>query len=200
MLLIRERAFEYLCKAIAMALKANRCLLIARFQPLHYGHLVALRDAFNKFNEVIVVIGMASQSHTPENPFTAGERILMVRETVKWDNMSLDKVITVTLPTIEVSKVAVHYVKLYSPPFTSVVTLNPIVERIFKEEGYAITRPPEYNREIYRGSYIRKLMAEGSPKWRELVPKPVADVVDSVDGESRIAMLYRDRIPGYHWE
>lgn len=172
--------------------------MIARFQPLHYGHFHAIKWCLERWEELIIVIGMASQSHTPENPFTAGERILMIRETLRWAKLPLDKVIIVTLPTIEVSRVAIHYVKLYSPPFSCVITLNPIIERIFLEEGYKVCRPPILNRKEYRGSFIRKLMAEGDPSWRNLVPPPVADIIEKIDGVSRVKMLYREKLPGYY--
>ncbi len=178
----------------------KRCLVIARFQPLHYGHFNVIKWCLERCDEVVIVIGMASQSHTPENPFTAGERILMIRETIKWAKLPLDKVITITLPTMEVSRVAIHYVKLYSPPFRAVVTLNPIIARIFIEEGYEVIEPTRVNREEYRGSYIRKLIAEGDPRWKAYVPPPVAEIIESIDGVSRIKMLYKEKLPGYYRE
>ncbi len=178
----------------------KRCLMIARFQPLHYGHLYVLKRCLENYDELIVVVGMASQSHTPENPFTAGERILMVRETLRWSGADLSRVITITLPTMEVSRVAVHYVKLYSPPFDSVATLNPIIARIFMEEGYRVEEPPPVNREEYRGTVIRRLMSIGDDRWRELVPPPVAEIIDSIDGVERVRMLYREKLPGYYHE
>ncbi|WP_434731037.1 nicotinamide-nucleotide adenylyltransferase [Thermogladius sp. KZ2Tp1] len=176
----------------------DRCLMIARFQPFHYGHLNALKFCYERFGEVVVVVGMASQSHTPENPFTAGERVLMIRESLKWSGLPLDKLITVTLPTLEVSRVAVHYVKLYSPPFKHVVTLNPVIQRVFMEEGYTVVEPPRLARENYRGSIIRRLIAEGRSEWEQLVPPPVVDIIKSVDGVERIKMLYREKLPGYY--
>jgi len=141
---------------------------------------------------------MASQSHTPENPFTAGERIMMIRETLKWAKLPLDKVILITLPTLEVSRAAIHYVKLYSPPFCCVITLNPIIARIFMEEGYEVCEPPIINRNEYRGNIIRKMMAEGKPGWKKLVPPPVVDIIERIDGVSRVRMLYREKLPGYY--
>jgi len=192
-LISRSRGEEY-----RMSLDDNRCLVIARFQPLHYGHLNVLKYCSEKCREVIVAVGMASQSHTPENPFTAGERLLMIRETLKWAGLPLEKYITVTLPTLEVSRVAVHYVKLYSPPFRYVITLNPIVQRIFVEEGYEVIEPPTINREEYRGSVIRRLIADSRDEWKKLVPPPVIEIIERVDGINRVKMLYREKIPGYY--
>lgn len=177
----------------------DRCLIIARFQPLHYGHLNALKYGLTVADEIVVAVGMASQSHTPENPFTAGERLEMIRESARWANLPLDKLITITLPTLEVSRVAIHYLKLYSPFFSKVISLNPIIRRIFAEEGYAVVEPPVISRDLYRGSYVRKLMYEGREEWRELVPPPVVKIIEDVDGINRVKMLYSERIPGYHY-
>ncbi|MEM0380293.1 MAG: nicotinamide-nucleotide adenylyltransferase [Desulfurococcaceae archaeon] len=176
-------------------INSNRCLVIARFQPLHHGHLNVLKYCSSICSETVVVIGMASRSHTPDNPFTAGERVLMIRESLKWAKLPLENYITVTLPTIEVSRIAVHYVKLYSPPFEYVIALNPFVQRIFSEEGYKVISPPEFNRNIYRGSVIRSMIARGDDKWKELVPPPVVDIIEKVDGINRIKMLYRGEFP-----
>lgn len=176
----------------------SRCLMIARFQPLHYGHLHTIEHCLSAHSEVIIVVGMASQSHTPENPFTAGERIEMVRRALKWRGYDLSRIITVTLPTLEVNKTAVHYVKLYSPAFDVVVTLNPIIRRLFTEEGYKVSEPPAFNREILRGSVIRRLMASGSDEWRKYVPLPVAEFIEEIGGVERVRALYTERLPGYY--
>lgn len=176
----------------------KRYLMIARFQPFHYGHLHAIEHALALSDEVVVAIGMASQSHTPENPFTAGERIEMIRKALKWRGHDLSRIVTVTLPTLEVSKVAVHYVKLYSPEFHAVITLNPVIKRVFMEEGYEVVEPPEFNRHEYTGSEIRRLMARGDPRWKDLVPPPVAEYIERIGGVERVAMLYKERLPGYY--
>ncbi|MEM4717347.1 MAG: nicotinamide-nucleotide adenylyltransferase [Desulfurococcaceae archaeon] len=172
--------------------------MIARFQPLHYGHLHAIEHCLSSYDEIIIMVGMASQSHTPENPFTAGERIEMIRRSMTWRGINLARVITITLPTLEVSKSAVHYVELYSPRFDAVITLNPIIKRIFIEEGYEVVEPPEFNRVQYRGSYIRSLISRGDESWRKLVPPPVSDFIDEINGVERIKMLYKEKLPGYY--
>jgi len=172
--------------------------MIARFQPFHYGHLNAIEYCYNRFDEVVIVVGMASQSHTPENPFTAGERLLMIRESLKWAGHDLSRYITVTLPTLEVNRAAVHYVRQYSPPFKYVLTLNPIIQRLFMEEGYEVLTPPIKNRDSYSGSTIRQLILNNDPAWRNLVPPPVAEIIEKIGGVDRIRMLYRERLPGYY--
>ncbi|MEL9908887.1 MAG: nicotinamide-nucleotide adenylyltransferase [Desulfurococcus sp.] len=177
---------------------AGRCLIIARFQPFHYGHLNAVEYCYRNYDETIIVVGMASQSHTPENPFTAGERILMIRESLRWAGHDLSRYITVTLPTLEVNRAAIHFVRQYSPPFKSVITLNPIIQRLFMEEGYEVITPPLKERDTYSGSTIRRLILNNDPLWKQLVPPPVVEIIESIGGVERIKMLYSERLPGYY--
>jgi len=58
--------------------EVRRAFFIGRFQPFHLGHMEVLRKILKEVEELIVGVGSAQESHTIENPFTAGERILMV--------------------------------------------------------------------------------------------------------------------------
>ena len=70
----------------------NDALVIGRFQPLHNGHLEVIRKVASECDRMIIGIGSAQYSHSRDNPFTAGERYLMISETVKAegiDNVSI---------------------------------------------------------------------------------------------------------------
>ena len=58
----------------------NRGLYVGRFQPFHLGHLDAIKYALKEVDELVIVIGSAQYSHNVNNPFTAGERLVMVRQ------------------------------------------------------------------------------------------------------------------------
>ena len=58
-------------------------LVIGRFQPLHLGHMDVIRKCAEESDHLTIGIGSAQYSHTTENPFTAGERYLMIEETLK---------------------------------------------------------------------------------------------------------------------
>ncbi|MEM2966110.1 MAG: adenylyltransferase/cytidyltransferase family protein, partial [Candidatus Nitrosocaldaceae archaeon] len=57
-------------------------LFIGRFQPFHNGHLEAIRFALKQVEILWIVIGSAQRSHEQRNPFTAGERLSMIRDTL----------------------------------------------------------------------------------------------------------------------
>ncbi|MCC6039339.1 MAG: hypothetical protein LM565_00760, partial [Thermofilum sp.] len=50
---------------------------------------------------------------------------------------------------------------------------------------------PLIDRSRLSGTYVRSLMAKGDESWRELVPKPVAEVIDAIDGEKRVQRIYQ---------
>ena len=56
-----------------------RALFVGRFQPFHYGHLRALAIILQEVEELIIVVGSAQMSHETDNPFTAGERLEMIK-------------------------------------------------------------------------------------------------------------------------
>ena len=57
----------------------RRGLFVGRFQPIHKGHLKAMKDILKEVDELVVVVGSSQYSHTMENPFTTGERVVMIR-------------------------------------------------------------------------------------------------------------------------
>ncbi|MCJ7770703.1 adenylyltransferase/cytidyltransferase family protein, partial [Candidatus Bathyarchaeota archaeon] len=59
--------------------KYRRGLFVGRFQPFHLGHGEAILKLLEDMDEIIVIIGSAQLSHEIDNPFTAGERYMMIR-------------------------------------------------------------------------------------------------------------------------
>src|SRR6266700_8062812 len=58
-------------------------LYVGRFQPFHLGHLQAIKYILGRVDDLIILVGSAQHSHTHENPFTAVERITMIRRALK---------------------------------------------------------------------------------------------------------------------
>ncbi len=165
----------------------RRVLFFGRFQPFHNGHLRVVEWLIDEqsFDELVILVGMASESHTPRNPFTAGERIWMIREALREAGIDLSRVITATLPTMEVHVGCAHYVLTHVPPVEAVATRNPVIARVFREAGVKVVKPPAYRRDVYRGEHIRRLIAEGG-EWETLVPRAVARIIHEIDGVARL--------------
>lgn len=52
---------------------------IGRFQPFHIGHEHIVREALEKVETLIIIVGSSYQSRTPVNPFSYDERLAMIR-------------------------------------------------------------------------------------------------------------------------
>ena len=166
-------------------IKPERAVLPGRFQPVHKGHVEVIKWALERVDELIIVIGSAQESHTLENPFTAGERMLMIKEALKEIGVDFSKVYIVPIPDIQVNSIWVSYLRSLLPPFSIGISRNPLVVRLFREAGLKVLEPPVYSRDEYSGTRIRELMLKGE-SWEQYVPRSVANIIKSLDGVSRL--------------
>jgi len=165
-----------------------RGLYIGRFQPFHLGHKAVLKKILEEVNEVVVVMGSAQDSHTPQNPFTAGERLDMIYGALR-DLRPRSYVIP--LQDVDRNAIWVSHVVSMAPRFDLVYSNNPLTEDLFIEAGIQVRKPPMYRRDLYSGTIIRNLMLQGGD-WRSLVPEEVASVIDSIGGAERLIHISRD--------
>ena len=167
--------------------KKRRALIFGRFQPFHKGHLAITKWALEQgFEEVVFLVGMASENYTPRNPFTAGERIEMIRLSLEDEKLGLDRFITATIRTLETSIGSVYYVLSYVPKVDAILTRNPVIGKIFEDAGVGVVRPPVFNRSEWRGERIRGLMAVGDPRWMDSVTPSTAEFILSIGGIERL--------------
>jgi nicotinamide-nucleotide adenylyltransferase len=167
----------------------DRGLFIGRFQPFHLGHLEAIRRLAQQHDELILGIGSANVSHTATNPFTAGERLEMIRGALK--DAQISHVLPVPIPDVGRNAVWVAHVRSLVPRFRVAHTNNPLPARLFREAGYEVAPVPFVQREQFEATRIREEIAKGGDHWRTLVPAAVARVILEVDGARRIAELLR---------
>ncbi len=161
-------------------------LVIGRFQPFHKGHLEVVRIIAEECDSVVVGIGSAQSSHTLENPFTAGERYLMISRSLRDDGVPDFSIV----PVMDINRYSVwvsHVVSLV-PPFQVVYSNNPLTRRLFSEAGYEVRASPLFSRDVYSGTEIRRRMIAGKG-WRSLVPAAVVKVVEDIHGVQRMKEL-----------
>ena len=165
---------------------AKRVLMVGRFQPLHKGHILVIREMARKFPSVILGIGSAQYSHTMENPFTAGERVEMAVGALRAEGVR--DFYVVPIEDINEHGRWVAHVESLVPRFSAVATNNPLNQRLFKEKGYDVQMTPLYKRAQYSGTVIRKRILAGKP-WKGLVPEAVARIIEEIGGPQRIRAL-----------
>ena len=164
-------------------------LFIGRFQPFHNGHLEVIKEMASQVDKLIIAIGSAQESHTLDDPFTAGERHLMISETL--DEMDILNYFLIPIVDINRYSVWVAHVRSLVPPFDIVFTNNDLTARLFSEAGIEVRRTRIYDRERYSGKLVREAILAGRD-WRSLVPSGTVKVIEAIDGEKRMRELAGD--------
>lgn len=166
---------------------------MGRLQPIHDGHMTVINRILGEVDEVVIGIGSAQLSHTIMDPFTAGERTMMINKALANNGVHPSKYYITPIQDVERNSLWVAQVKMLTPPFEVIYSGNPLVQRLFIEAGYKVTMPPLFNREIYSGTEVRRRMLDGED-WKSLLPSPVADVIEEIDGVNRIKHLSKQEI------
>ncbi len=163
-----------------------RALLVGRFQPFHNGHMEVVKYIVSRYDAVIIGIGSAQYSHTLDDPFTAGERHLMISRSLEEEG--IHNYYLVPIEDLHRNAIWVAHVEAIAPPFDVVFSNNPLTKRLFYERGYKVEEPPFYNRSKYSGKEIRRRIIRGE-RWEHLVPKGVAETIKEIDGIGRLRAL-----------
>ena len=166
----------------------TRALFVGRFQPFHYGHLHAIKKILEECDELVLVVGSAQMSHEHDNPFTAGERIEMIRAALDAADVPADRYMIIPIPDAPAHRVWVSAVESQTPRFDLVYSNQPLTSRLLIEAGYEVKRIPMYHRGKYEATEIRRRMLE-EEDWSDLVPPEVYRIVEDIDSENRVRDL-----------
>lgn len=166
----------------------KRGFYIGRFQPYHEGHQYVLEQIAKECDEIIIGIGSAQLSHTIDNPFTAGERVLMITRSLTTLTCPF---YVIPIEDIKRNALWVAHVLSMTPPFDLCYSSNPLVVRLFEEAEITVKSPAMYERKTHSGTEIRRRMLNNKP-WKPLVPPAVVDVLKEIDGVTRLKQVARD--------
>ena len=165
-----------------------RGILIGRMQPIHYGHIQVIKKILDEVDEIIIGIGSAQLSHELKDPFTAGERIVMITQALVEHDIDPSRYYIIPMEDINFNAIWVAHVKMMTPPFSVVYSGNPLVKQLFAEEDFEVKNPPLYNRLHLSGSEVRRRMLEGE-NWQELVSNSTISVMEEINGVERLKNL-----------
>lgn len=166
----------------------RRAVFVGRFQPFHSGHLEAIKDVLEEVDELVIVIGSAQYSHNLDNPFTAGERLVMIRKALEQAGIDYARVWVVPVPDVHLHMMWVSAVEGYTPKFDVVYSNESLTRRLFMEAGYEVESIRFHKRKVYSSTEIRKRLLNGE-SWEKLVPKSVAEFIKEIDGVNRLQDL-----------
>jgi len=163
-------------------------LLVGRFQPFHNGHLHAVKFALKKVDMLWIAIGSAQKSHEQKNPFTAGERLAMIKATLDANKINPKKWLAVPVNDANVHSLWVSQVDMLIPKYDVVFTNDPFSTMLFKEHGKKVMKIPFLKRKVLEGTAIRQQIANDE-NWKAFVPMQVTKIIEEIDGINRIKLL-----------
>jgi nicotinamide-nucleotide adenylyltransferase len=168
-----------------------RGILVGRFQPFHLGHLMAVRDASIEVDELVIVIGSSQRSHEFRNPFTAGERIEMIRETLIAEQKIDDpRIMLIPVPDTNIHYLWTYQIDLLVPRYDRVYTNDLFTRYLFTERGVNVVQPRLHKRRDLSATQVRRRMVMNRD-WQSLVPHRTAEFIAKINGVKRIKSLFQ---------
>ena len=165
---------------------------MGRFQPFHNGHLEAVRYALKKVDYLYIVIGSSQRDHERDNPFTAGERIAMIKAALDASDVKPGRWMAIPIADTDSHALWPAILKASVPPFDMVFTNDGLTTRLLKEEGVEVEAVRYLDRSSLSATNVRNRILE-MKEWEKLVPAPVASMVKSIGGVERVrSMIHKD--------
>lgn len=152
----------------------TRLGMVARWKPVHRGHLPVLRALCREAERALIGIG-SSNRYNLRNPFTLAETTDMLRLALEgYSNYAI-----IPIPDLDDGpRWRLMILELFGT-LDAFVTDNPYVARLL-ENDYRVIRPvslvPLNERIPIDGTTVRHAMACGEG-WQELVPESVAGYI-----------------------
>ena len=167
-------------------------LFVGRFQPFHNGHLAAVKYALKRVDYLYIVVGSAQRSHERDNPFTAGERIMMIKAALDEAGVDASRWMLIPVPDAVSHSVWTATLKSTVPRFDVVFSNDTLTIRLLKEEGIEVVPIPYLDRGKYSATNVRSRILERKD-WAKLVPPAIARIVRELDGVERVRnMINKD--------
>ncbi|MCV0392394.1 MAG: nicotinamide-nucleotide adenylyltransferase [Nitrosopumilus sp.] len=175
-----------------------RGLMMGRFQPFHLGHLELVKQILKECDEVIIAITSSQFNYLEKDPFTAGERIEMIHNSLLDEKIDLSKCFLVSLENQFNIATWASYLKSALPDFDKVYSGNDYVSMLLADSGISVVNPSLLNRGIYNATKIRSMIISDD-SWKELVPNAVSEILVKINAKNRLEVISKsDTKPTEH--
>jgi len=165
-----------------------RGLMMGRFQPFHLGHLNLVTQILNECDEVIIAITSSQFNYLEKDPFTAGERIEMIHNSLKDAALDLNKIFVVSLENQFNIATWASYLKSTLPYFDKVYSGNDYVSMLLSDSGIDVVKPVFLDRPQFNATKIRN-MIKMNDNWKELVPNAVYELLTKINAKNRLTVI-----------
>ena len=163
-------------------------MMMGRFQPFHLGHLDLVQQILNECDEVIITVTSSQFNYLKKDPFTAGERIEMIRNSIKESNLDLTKCIILPIENQFNIATWASYLKSMLPHFDRVYSGNTYVQMLLKNSQIEVVPPKFLEKEKYNATQIRSKIILNED-WEYLVPHAVSEFIKKINGKNRIEII-----------
>ena len=176
----------------------SRGIFVGRFQPFHLGHIATIKFALEKVEELVIVIGSAQISHEMRNPFTAGERIQMIKDSLDAElGIDIKRILMIPVPDVNFHPLWTYQLDIMVPKYQSVFSNDFFTRLLYKERGIEVIQPGLHRRNELSGTEIRSRMVRGRD-WKDLVTIQTAKFVDDIHGIERIKAIFMKHSESSH--
>ena len=165
-----------------------RGLMMGRFQPFHLGHLELVKQILDECDEVVIAVTSSQFNYLEKDPFTAGERIEMIHNSLVDSSLDLTRCFVVSLENQFNVATWASYLKAALPHFDKVYSGNDYVSMLLSDSGISVVSPKFLDRHQYNATKIR-LMIISDEKWKNYVPNSVYELLVKIDAKNRLKII-----------
>ena len=163
---------------------------MGRFQPFHLGHLELVKQILDECDEVIIALTGSQFNYIERDPFTSGERIEMIHQSLKENNIDLGKCYIVAIQNQFNVATWASYLKSSLPHFDKVYSGNEYVVMLLADSGYTVVSPKFLDIKQFNATKIRQMIANDG-EWEKLVTSPVVQIIKKINGVNRIKITLK---------
>ena len=171
---------------------------MGRFQPFHLGHLDLVKQILNECDEVIIAITSSQFNYLEKDPFTAGERIEMIHNSLIEADIDLKRCFVISIENQFNIATWASYLKSALPIFDKVYSGNDYVAMLLADSGIDVVKPIFLNRDQFNATKIRSMIISAD-NWQDFVPNAVYEFLTKINAKNRLAVISKsDTNPTEH--
>jgi len=159
-----------------------RGLMMGRFQPFHMGHLNLVKQILDECDDVIIAITSSQFNYLEKDPFTAGERIEMIHNSLKESDIDLSRCFVVAIENQLNIATWASYLKTALPYFDKVYSGNDYVKMLLADSAIPVVSPKFLDRPQFNATRIRSMIIKDD-NWQNLVPPTVVGFLEKINAK-----------------
>ncbi len=162
--------------------------MIGRFQPFHLGHLDLAKQILDECDEVIIAVTSSQFNYLEKDPFTAGERIEMIHNSLKDSSLDFTRCFVISLENQFNIATWASYLKSALPHFDKVYSGNDYVSMLLNDSGIDVVKPVFLDRNQFNATKIRSMIISDD-NWKDTVPDAVYKLLTKINAKNRLTVI-----------